>query len=222
MLVGGEDGVHSEKSTGWQHSRDAEWHAVGHLDQVLEVVHHEVLHVSIGNALVRVHNNSITESECRVLGELRAEGLYDTGDLVSREQSGIAHTVMGQGGRVVTLDGDIGGEAAAAGYGVEAGEAWRALRLVASAGTDDADASAPGGNLRHGYVEAEDALPAADRGALDRQLPAELVHLHLAAAAAAAACAVGAATAAGTKHARSVGLSISYCALSRMHGCIER
>jgi len=139
-------------------------------------VHHQVLDVAVGDAVVGVEDHVVAHGEFAIVGYLGAERLDHTSHLVAGEQSGIAHPMVRQGDREVALHGHVGGQTAATRYRAQAGETRRASWMITRTGAHHADAGTVRWHIRHGHVEAEDALAPGHAGTLDGELAAQLVH----------------------------------------------
>lgn len=141
-------------------------------------MHHQVLDVAVGNAVVRIENNAVAYGELAVLGHLGAERLDHAGHLEAGEESGVAHPVMREGHRDLALDGHVGGEAAASARGRgQAGQARRSSGMITGTGAHYPDAGTVRRHIRHGHIEAEDAIPPGHTWTLDRHLTAQFIHL---------------------------------------------
>lgn len=140
-------------------------------------MHNQIFNVAVGDIVVRIENHSIAHIEHAVLGHLGAERLNHTGHLVPGEQRGVAYPMMRRGRRIVALHGYIGGQAAAARDRGQAGETWRATGMITRTGAHHSDAGTVRRHIRHGHIEAEDALPSGHARTLDRELTAQFVHL---------------------------------------------
>lgn len=179
MFMGGEDRVHGQQCSGRQHRGDAQTHVVRELDEVFQVMNHQVLDVPVRYALVRVQDHSVPDFVVAVLRNVSTERFDHACYLVAGEQSRVPDSVVRQGYREIALQRHFRRQTVAAGNGRQAGQAWRTTRMITSTCAHDADTGPVRRNIRNGHVETEHPFTAHYVRALDRHLLAQLVHLLL-------------------------------------------